>query len=144
MITNAILKEVIPPELKLKNIRPHSHARRLNLANRLMRCRTPLLNKKAVSIKELIDWSKDKVFEPVLSCWLSRTELSQINSEKMIVPKFPIHEQSIERCFQAVTRASSSVFGHEQRDGFIKATLDHRKLMPAQQSKQDLRALYQM
>ena len=144
MITNAILKEVIPPELKFKNIRPHSHARRLNLANRLMRCRTPLLNKKAVSIRDLINWSKEKVFEPVLSCWLSTTELSQINSEKMIVPKFPIHEQSIEHCFQAVTRASSSVFGHEQRDGFIKATLDYRQLMPTQQSKQDLRALYQM
>ena len=37
MITNAILKGIIPPELKFKKIGPHSHARWLNLANRLCR-----------------------------------------------------------------------------------------------------------
>ena len=93
---------------------------------------------------QLIDWSKENVFEPVLSCHLSQTELIQIKSTKMVVPKYPVHGQSIERCVQAVTRASSCVFGHEQRDGFIKFTLDHRKLMPTQQSKQDLAVLYDL
>ena len=95
--------------------------------------RTPLLNKKAESVKDLIDWSKEKIFEAVLSCCLSTTELNKMKSEKMIVLKFPVHGQSIEHCVPAVTQASSSVFEHEQRDVFIKATLDHRKLMPTQQ-----------
>ena len=46
----------------------------------------------------------------------------------MKVPDFPVHGQSIERCVKEVTKASAAVYGEERRDGFIRATLAHRKL----------------
>ena len=56
----------------------------------------------------------------------------------MSVPNFPLHGQNIERCVQAVTRASVSVYGEERRDGYIKATIAHRELLNNNDSKTDL------
>ena len=36
-----------------------------------------------------------------------------------------------------VTQASKSVYGEEARDGYVKATLLSRRIMPALNSKQD-------
>ena len=42
-----------------------------------------------------------------------------------------------------VTQASKSVYGEEARDGYVKATLLSRRLMPKLSSKQDLVAMIQ-
>jgi hypothetical protein len=94
-------------------------------------------NENAESLFDLIDWSLD-VHEPLLTCLLSKDELLKYNDIPMYVPCFPVHGQAIERCVQEVTRASQSVFGKDRRDGFIRATLAHREIMPVNQSKKDL------
>lgn len=104
----------------------------------------PDINVEASDLRDLIEWSNPnvKLHEPLLTCQLTQTELISLIERKMNVPEFPVHGQNIERCVQSVTRASESVCGKSARDGFIKATLHHRKLLSTNESKKDLMALF--
>ena len=103
--------------------------------------KTPAIDINTTNLKELIDWNKEEVFEPVLTCSLTIDELKEFVAKPMDVPKFPVHGQSIERTVQMVTKAASLVYGHEKRDGFIRSTIEHRKVMPSNNSKKDLKNL---
>ena len=99
--------------------------------------KTPKINTNATKLVDLIDWSND-VHEPILTCSMSRNDLLKLRSAPMEVVNFPVHGQSIERCVKEVTRASATVYGEETRDGFIKATLAHRNILPVNESKKDM------
>ena len=110
--------------------------------NRGYRARTvPDINTEATTLQELINWPQDGLHEPVLTCHIPSDELQKYIHEKMKVPKFTVHGQSIERCVQAVSRACGAVFGDDRRDGFIHAILAHRKMAPSLESKKDLDTL---
>ena len=98
---------------------------------------TEQLNTHATKLVDLIDWSHD-IHEPLLTCSMTKNELLNLKLAPMEVANFPVHGQAIERCVKEVTRASASVFGQESRDGFIKATLAHRNILPVNHSKKDL------
>ena len=102
--------------------------------------RNPKLKKNAKTLVDLIDWSND-VHEPILTCSISRKDLSKLRSAPMEVVNFPLHGQAIERCVKEVTRASATVYGEESRDGFIKATLAHRSILPVNETKKDMMKL---
>ena len=106
--------------------------------------RMPVINTEATDLRDLIEWSNPDVqlHEPLLTCNLNSSQLMDIIETKMKVPDFPVHGQSIERCVKIVSKASATVFGKKTRDGFIKATLLHRKLMSSNESKQDLMSLF--
>ena len=65
----------------------------------------------------------------------------RLEDNAMEVINFPVHGQSIEICVKEVTRASKAVYGEETRDGFVKATLAHRDILPNNESKKDLKKL---
>ena len=104
--------------------------------------KTPIINTKATKLVDLIDWSSD-VHEPLLTCSMSRNDLSKLRAAPMEVVNFPVHGQGIERCVKEVTRASATVYGEETRDGFIKATLAHRNILPVNESKKDMMKMAQ-
>ena len=113
----------------------------IQLGNSSVRPRkTPIVNTDAESLAEMIDWSKT-IFEPTLTCQLTTAEVRKIVDEPMLVPQWPCHSQSIERCVKQVTEAAGKVFTHEKRDGYIRAQEASRKLMASNQSKQDLKKL---
>ena len=58
----------------------------------------PKINTQATKLKDLIDWTGEGVHEPVLTCDIPSEQLSNFIEEKMTVPKFTVHGQSIERC----------------------------------------------
>ena len=93
--------------------------------------RQPKINTEATTLQDLIDWTVDGIHEPLLTCDVPTDQLSQYIEEKMTVPKFPVHGQSIERCVQAVTRACGAVFGEDRRDCVIHAALTHKQLAPS-------------
>ena len=99
--------------------------------------KNPKLNTYATKLVDIIDWSYD-IHEPLLTCSMSKNDLSKLKVAPMVVDDFPVHGQAIERCVKEVTRASATVFGQESRDGFIKATLAHRNILPVNTSKKDL------
>ena len=104
--------------------------------------KNPTLNIDAKKLVELIEWSSD-VHEPLLTCSMSKENLLELETVPMEVMDFPVHAQSIERCVKEVTRASAIVYGEDRRDGYIKATLAHRQILPTNQSKKDLKKIFE-
>ena len=99
----------------------------------------PDLNVMAEKLEDLINWEDAK--EPVLTCSLSKEEIKMYLDSPMEVPYFSLHTQGIERAIKEVTAASSTVFGFERRDGFVRARAESRELMPVISSKKNLAAI---
>ena len=94
-------------------------------------------NPDATELKELCAWDRN-VFEPVLTCKLSLEEITEFINTPMVVPDKPVHGQSMERAVKQVTRACESVFGYEARDGFIRAGVASREVLPRNRTKSDV------
>jgi len=56
-----------------------------------------------------------------------------------LTPRFPCHSDVAERCVEAITEAATSVVGAQAQDGFIRACLVARKIMPTFETKSDFR-----
>ena len=104
--------------------------------------RTPVLNMEATTLTDLIDWDKETIHEPVFSCTLNQAELKRIQDIPMSVPYYTLHTQSTERAVKQVTEAAAAVCGYERRDGYIRARVKHREIMPKFQSKKDVLRLF--
>ena len=108
-----------------------SNRRRIHVKN---------FNPDAKTLPELCTWDSN-VSEPVLTCQLSLTDIEKIIEDPFQVEYKPLHGQSIERSVKQVTRACEAVYGAEARDGFIRAGVASRQLMPKNRSKKDLKNL---
>lgn len=99
----------------------------------------PLLNFKADSLASLIDMSDKKILlEPVLTCPISTQDLDQFIEKPFPPPSADCHTQSCERAVKETTIAAGKVYGFERRDGYIRAKIKSRKLVPAVVSKKSL------
>ena len=95
-------------------------------------------NIEATSLIKLIDWEKENVTEPVFTAHLSAEELMAFRAVPMEEPNYPLHTQSCDRTVKQVTEASASLCGWEIRDGFVRARIANRELMPVYRSRKDL------
>lgn len=98
--------------------------------------KVPEINVDATTLQGLIDFSKAD--EPPLTCGLNQNEILEFINTPMIVPDWPCHGQSIERCVKQVTEAAATVYSFEKRDGRVKVQQMGRRLMSKNQSKIDL------
>jgi len=124
------------------------HIRQLGL-RRILKCRSsqneiirefriPILNFKASSYLDLIDWQSTKITEPPLTRHISTETLKKIISKEYDDIEFlnyPCHTQAVERCVKLVTEASNSVCGPEAREGFILSRITSRECLPKMDSK---------
>ena len=94
----------------------------------------PTLNFEAHDYTEIIHWNTAKLSSPPLLRGVSNEEINScITTGDMPdwnVQNYPCHTQAVERCVKLVTEASSNVCGPQSRDGFIRATLKSRSMMP--------------
>ena len=86
---------------------------------------------------EMIDWSKEDIYEPVLTSSLSIRELENIRIEALTIPDYPNHAQGCERQVKETSRAAALVAGFEARDGYIRASAVSRKMMKKFETKKD-------
>ena len=49
-----------------------------------------------------------------------------------------VYIQSCERAVQEVSKASCAVYGETWRDGWVRARIDHREVLPEFASKKDM------
>lgn len=101
----------------------------------------PELNFEAEDYIDLIKWDDVEVTEPPLTkSWLQEKfkEVAEAGAglEETIL-KLPCHTQAVERCIKLVTEASQSVYGEKARDGFIRARIQSRNIMPKFEKKSD-------
>ena len=99
----------------------------------------PKLNWNAQSIRDIHDWADTT--EPLITTSIPTPELDKFIETPLRIPKYPSHTQSCERAVKEVTRASAHVFGAERRDGFIRATMKCREIIPVMEKKADFEAL---
>jgi hypothetical protein len=95
----------------------------------------PKLNFEATDYVDLINWQECNITEPPLTKHISDEDLKFLvgSGEATPVldfPQFPCHTQAVERCVKLVTEASAAVCGAPARDGFIRARLEARRIMP--------------
>ncbi|GBL96350.1 hypothetical protein AVEN_238708-1 [Araneus ventricosus] len=106
----------------------------------------PAINFRVIDYVDLIDWQAFYVTSP--------PALRQIGCHKLLkmiqddVPmdgwdfiNFPSHTQAVERIVKLVTEASRKRVGPQNRDGFIRATLESRKQMSQFESKKRLQKI---
>ena len=99
--------------------------------------KTPCINMSATSLKDLIDWNKETVLEPIFTCKMSLCELEDLRETPFEAPYYPNHTQSTERAVQQVAQAAESVCGQEKRDGYVRARIAHRETVSKFVSKKD-------
>lgn len=92
----------------------------------------PKLNFDATDYTEMIQWNECKVTEPPILRSISDEVLYLciLGNAEIDIPEFACHTQGVERCVKIVTEAAASVFGTENRDGFIRSRLHSRAIMP--------------
>lgn len=98
----------------------------------------PQLQYEAPVYYNIIDWTKEKIYEPPLTKPFNTFELQELISNEDRLKKvfgYPCHTQAVERCVKLVTEASLLVCGPEARDGFIKARILSRKSLPIFETK---------
>jgi hypothetical protein len=111
------------------------------------RFQIPSINMEANDYIDLINWNHEwkdaKIMEPPMIKHIETEDLEIIILSKewptMNFIKFHCHTQNMERNIRIVTEASQKVFGEDRRDGYIRATLQSRNLMPSFRTKKDYR-----
>ena len=61
----------------------------------------------------------------------------------MVKPQYPIHSQSTERAVQEVSLAAARVCGADKRDGFVRARIAHREILPVFYTKKDAMVIFE-
>jgi hypothetical protein len=102
----------------------------------------PCVNFGATDYVDLIDWQASYVTSPPVLREISSHELLKMMQDGVPMDgwdfiKYPSHTQAVERIVKLVTEASGKTVGPQNRDGFIRATLESRKHMPKFESKKD-------
>ncbi|GBL81612.1 hypothetical protein AVEN_93408-1 [Araneus ventricosus] len=100
----------------------------------------PKINFQTSDYIEIINWNSCVVYPQPMPRDLNEDIKSLINSDTTPIreiQKFSCHTQTVERCIKLVTEASNKVCGREARDGYIRATLKSRSVMPNFSKKAD-------
>ena len=96
----------------------------------------PKLNTDAKSLLDLNSWNR--AHESLLTCNMSKKEITELKDKPMVVDDYCGHTQVIERAVKEVTAASAAVYGEERRDGWIRSRAENREIMPILNTKKDL------
>ncbi|GBM09663.1 hypothetical protein AVEN_164418-1 [Araneus ventricosus] len=91
----------------------------------------------------LINWQPCKVTEPPLTRHLPedlRDCIEESSPLFVLTCDFLCHTKAVERCVKANTEASSKICGSSTRDGYVRARIVNRTIMPAFETKADYKA----
>ncbi|GBM82062.1 hypothetical protein AVEN_224080-1 [Araneus ventricosus] len=94
----------------------------------------PAVNIRPTDNVDPIDWQACNVTPPTVFRHVSSHELLKMIQDDVPMNgwnfiKFPTQTQAVERIVKLVTEASRKRVGPQNRDGFIRATLESRKQM---------------
>ena len=99
--------------------------------------RIPQINFESNNWWEVINFTHQPVSEPCVTRHLPLQTLidSITNTERLDLPLFPSHSQSVERAVQLVSSASKSVYGNFSRHRLIQSKVISQSLRPSFDSK---------
>ncbi|GBN97392.1 hypothetical protein AVEN_1666-1 [Araneus ventricosus] len=102
----------------------------------------PAFKFRATDYVDLIDWQACNVTPPTVLRHISSHELLKMIEDDVPMDgrdfiKFPSHMQALERIVKLITEAFRKKVGQQNRDGFIRATLESRKQMSQFETKKN-------
>ena len=100
-------------------------------------CLPKQINFKTADYADMIDWTKEPVYEPPILKEFSESDLINFYRAALDPPAYPPHSQSVERAVQMVTIASERKIGYENRHRFIHNLIKGRQSLASFQSKKD-------
>ena len=86
------------------------------------------------NLKDLLPPMERSLTGPPLIREISIEEPNKFAKNPLTI-RIPCHSQRLERCMKMVTEASQQVYGKDFRDGYIRAKIQSRLLIPAYKSK---------
>jgi len=101
----------------------------------------PTLNYSAKTYTELISWEDTTLYEPIFTTRMPLKALKSFQESPLMLENFPVHTQSVERAVKLVSEACQQVCGRQSRDGFIRARMLSRQLLPVPESKTQFKAM---
>ena len=119
----------------IKSIRQHPGTSKTQIRE----FRSPNITESCQTLKDLLPPVDQCKFEPPMTTKLSNEDLDSFLQHPYEI-NIPCHSQGVERCVKLVTEASSTVYGRDARDGYIRAVVRSRQCMPSFESKQDFSA----
>ena len=96
---------------------------------------TIMVNFKAKSYINMVDWDRCDFYEPPLLQEISSEAIGK--SQQVILPHYPCHSQNVERNIKDVSTVSRKVYGHESRHGVIVQMKKSRLDLPTIETKSD-------
>ena len=98
----------------------------------------PPLNFSATSYLDLIDWNAVPITESILTASFSTLTLNHFREEKLVLPPFPSHTQSVERVIREITDVSGKCVGFDSRHGMLLGRYASRAVAPKVKTKRDM------
>ena len=100
--------------------------------------RNPKINIAASAPIELMDWTYDPVLETVFMWKMDISEIETLVDESLAIDNYTTHAKFYERAVHEVSKSTTSVFGEDRRDGWVRARMDHREIMPVFTTKKHI------
>ncbi len=116
---------------KIMKVRQRAPSSRIRLFT------VPKINFQAKSWKNIAEPNNLNLMEPPFTMSMNENELLSVIASPLNVPKFKCHTQMVERAVKEVTRVSSKIINHDERNAMIKATLLSRSNFPKFDSLKD-------
>ena len=101
--------------------------------------RPPVIQEFSETLQDFLPSLQECKWEPPLLKHISDEELEQI-ADRPLELHVPCHSQGVERCIRTVTEAAAAVYGREARDGYIRAVIKSRHIIPSFESKHEFQA----
>src|SRR6218665_1022860 len=123
------------PHIRELGLRRVMKARAAHHIGQIRRFKVPAeLNFNAVEYFDMIDWAVCPISDPPILKAMTDSELKDLITAEVtltvVSPKFPCHTQAAERHVKLVTEAAKAVCGQNSQDGFIRARVASRQLIP--------------
>ena len=96
----------------------------------------PVVNIEADSLLEMIPFSDYKL-EPLFTVYMTKSQLMELITHKLILPNVDGHTQNVERLIRWLTEASAIYWNHERRDSHIRAQQAVSRQLTNIKSKRD-------
>lgn len=138
---NLLLGMLTDPQKHIRELAARRILKARNIkTNKLRIFKLPDINFNALSYIDLIDW-QENVTEPPILKTIPDEDIQLLVEQKgegeIILLRLPCHTQAVERAVKTVTEASNTLCSKSDREGFIKAQIDSRRVMPKFDSKKD-------
>ena len=82
-----------------------------------------------------IDWKKQNVLEPIFTVKISVDSTKKLVEVPLTMESYSTDKKSCDRSVQEVSEEQEAVYSEDKRDGWVRAQVAHREILPVFESQ---------